>query len=308
MTGRLDDSVFRDLIKNAPLVSIDLIVKDPNRKIAVVRRTRNPAKGDYFVPGGRIYKGEELSVALKRIADYELRIDVDLVPHRFFGAFTHIYETNRFDESGYGTHYVVLAYEIRVERQSDFFDADHDEIKWITADEILASDSVNSYVKRYFSAPRFEFDTQADEYEHFVGAGIAYEALMAHYVHYDSQFWSRTQLLLAVQGGLFAASAVGGFANTLWASGLMVFNIFLTLAITNLIFRDTDSAWQNIDAIDACHDIISKNLKCTPLRLRSKSRFGKAINGIYTVKYVIVLVLILDVAWAFVNAFKIAPI
>jgi colanic acid biosynthesis protein WcaH len=307
VSGRLDDDTFRCIVKNTPLVSIDLIVRDPNGKIAVVRRTGNPAKGWYFVPGGRIFKGEKLESALKRIANDELKLNINLTHTRFFGPFTHLYDENRFDEVGYGTHYVVLAYEVKAEKQTNYFDPYHDDIKWLSEDDIRASPVVHKYVKCYFNVSRFDYKDKSEEYERFVGAGIAYEAMIAHYVHYDSQFWDRTQLLLAIQGGFFAASILKGFADTLWAASLMACSSFLTLAIWNLIDRDTNNALKNVDAIDAAQKIIGDCMKCTPPRLRSEPRFGKIINGTKTIAYVIIFSLILDVAWEALNIFKRAP-
>lgn len=54
-----------------PLVAIDLIVRS-EEKVLLGRRTNEPAKGFFFVPGGRIFKGETARTAFQRITLAEL--------------------------------------------------------------------------------------------------------------------------------------------------------------------------------------------------------------------------------------------
>ena len=54
----LDEGTFKSVIENAPLVSIDLVVKNSLGQYLFGYRTNRPAKGFWFVPGGRIHKGE----------------------------------------------------------------------------------------------------------------------------------------------------------------------------------------------------------------------------------------------------------
>ncbi len=67
--SKLSDKEFMNLIKNAPLVSIDLIVKNKKDEVLLGLRKNAPAKGTWFVPGGRIGKNETLQEAFKRIAN-----------------------------------------------------------------------------------------------------------------------------------------------------------------------------------------------------------------------------------------------
>jgi colanic acid biosynthesis protein WcaH len=55
-SGRLNDDTFKTIARNAPLISIDLIIRDASGRVLVGMRTNEPAKGFYFVPGGAIRK------------------------------------------------------------------------------------------------------------------------------------------------------------------------------------------------------------------------------------------------------------
>jgi colanic acid biosynthesis protein WcaH len=56
---------FKTIIKNAPLISIDQIVSNQVGQILLGKRNNRPAQGYWFVPRGRIRKGESMSVAFK---------------------------------------------------------------------------------------------------------------------------------------------------------------------------------------------------------------------------------------------------
>jgi colanic acid biosynthesis protein WcaH len=67
------------------------------------------------------------------------------------GVYEHFYATNRFGESGYGTHYVVLAYTLRVDDTSALkADAQHSDFRWWDEHALLASEHVHENTKAYF--------------------------------------------------------------------------------------------------------------------------------------------------------------
>lgn len=120
-------------------------------------RNNRPARGFWFVPGGRIVKNEPMRTALSRIAEQELGLG-DFVSSGelkalFLGPYEHMYQDCFAGDIGVSTHYVVLAYKIAV--PSDFAlpeaDEQHAELKWWSIQNALASDEVHQYTKNYFS-------------------------------------------------------------------------------------------------------------------------------------------------------------
>jgi colanic acid biosynthesis protein WcaH len=67
----LSNDDFTHVIRLAPLVSIDILVKDPDNYVLVGMRVNELAKGRYFVPGGVIRKNETIARAFKRILKVE---------------------------------------------------------------------------------------------------------------------------------------------------------------------------------------------------------------------------------------------
>ena len=67
----LDAQIFKTVIENAPLVSIDLCLLCDGQ-ILLGKRTNEPLKGKWFTPGGRIHKNETWQHELLRIVKSEL--------------------------------------------------------------------------------------------------------------------------------------------------------------------------------------------------------------------------------------------
>jgi colanic acid biosynthesis protein WcaH len=146
----ITDSEFSCVVRCVPLPSIDLIIRDTDRRVLVGLRTNEPAKNSYFVPGGVIRKNETIELAFARILRAETGCRASHGDARFLGAFQHFYSTNRFGDPAYGTHYVVLAYALQLDRPEIVLDAQHSESKWMAVDDLIAASDVHENTKAYF--------------------------------------------------------------------------------------------------------------------------------------------------------------
>jgi len=148
---KLPDSIFKCVVEYAPLVSVDLIVEREG-KFLLGKRKNRPARGYYFVPGGRIYKNEPLEEAFRRITKEELGREVSIKEASFFGVFEHFYQDSVFGE-GISTHYVVLAHRLSLKEELPLPQEQHSDYRWFTVDEILKNPLVHKYTKEYFLRP-----------------------------------------------------------------------------------------------------------------------------------------------------------
>ena len=73
LSAQFSDKEFLNIIDKTPLVSIDLIIENPQGKILLGKRCNKPAQGYWFVPGGRIQKNETLEQAIRRISKNRTR-------------------------------------------------------------------------------------------------------------------------------------------------------------------------------------------------------------------------------------------
>jgi colanic acid biosynthesis protein WcaH len=149
--GRLDEQTFAGIVRNSPLISIDLILRDSQGSVLLGLRNNEPAKGFYFVPGGVVRKNEAIAAAFARVLMTETGLNLQYSSAWFLGAFEHFYASNRFNDPSYGTHYVVLAHDVPLlKRPAILLDDQHNAAIWMTPHEILSSPSVHEYSKAYF--------------------------------------------------------------------------------------------------------------------------------------------------------------
>ena len=102
------------------------------------KRNNNPAKGFYFVPGGRIYKNEERELGFKRISFNEIGVTLNLMDSSLIGIFEHFYDVSKWPQEEISTHYIVEARVINtnfeIEKKITNSDSQHDDFIWIKND------------------------------------------------------------------------------------------------------------------------------------------------------------------------------
>lgn len=80
---------YRTIARHVPVVSVDLLVHHDGG-LVLGKRRNEPAKGEWFVPGGTVLKGERRREAVHRVAQAELGTGV-LVDERL-GTYEHVYD------------------------------------------------------------------------------------------------------------------------------------------------------------------------------------------------------------------------
>jgi colanic acid biosynthesis protein WcaH len=146
------DRTLLTIIQHTPLVSIDLIIYNPKGEVLLGLRRNRPARGTWFVPGGRIRKDERISLALLRIAKTEVGLELEPRSAHLLGVYEHMYEDNFSGKAGVSTHYVVLGFEIHLDAPFDpQGDDQHSRMQWWSIKQLLASPEVHANTKAYFS-------------------------------------------------------------------------------------------------------------------------------------------------------------
>jgi len=147
----LPDETFKSIIQHTPLISIDLIVRNEQGEVLLGKRINAPAKGYWFVPGGRVRKNETLDDAFVRLVKEELGIEsgVTRADAKFLGMFEHFYDDYVFGND-VSTHYIVLAHEILIKKRKELPIFQHTSYEYMSENKLLNSDEVNIYTKQYF--------------------------------------------------------------------------------------------------------------------------------------------------------------
>jgi len=138
-----------------PIVCMDLFLRDEAGRLLLGWRKNPPAAGSWFIPGGRIRKGEHLKEAFARLAEQELGLtNSDFASARLAGVFEHFYDTDFTGDPQAPTHYVVLAYELPLAWTANLSlpkGVQHEEWCWLGKDQLLTHPDVHRWTKAYFA-------------------------------------------------------------------------------------------------------------------------------------------------------------
>jgi ADP-ribose pyrophosphatase YjhB (NUDIX family) len=77
-----------------PVMCVDGIIIY-NGRYLLIKRENEPLKGKYWTPGGRVYKGEKITDALKRKIKEECGLDIKILS--LMGFYEDFYTKNEFD-------------------------------------------------------------------------------------------------------------------------------------------------------------------------------------------------------------------
>lgn len=150
----LSQATFLEVVRNTPLVSMDLLLCDASGRLLTGHRTNPPAQGFWFAPGGRIRKNETLEAAFFRLTQTELGQSVPLALARLVGVYEHFYVED-FTGGNASTHYVVLAYTLTVDAASlKLPTAQHDDYRWVDLLLDAGDLSIHANTRAYFEALR----------------------------------------------------------------------------------------------------------------------------------------------------------
>jgi colanic acid biosynthesis protein WcaH len=143
----IPEETFATCLQHLPQVCVDLVV-EVDDGVVLGRRTNEPAKGEWFWPGGRIYKGESLDNAARRVAREELGFEPDELER--LGVSEHFWERSAvtgLDER----HTVPIVYHVTGPVSLDLLSLDdqHDEYRILREPESDHHRYVAEYLDRF---------------------------------------------------------------------------------------------------------------------------------------------------------------
>jgi colanic acid biosynthesis protein WcaH len=116
----LSSEEYKNALSAIPIVCVDCLVVNENGEYLLVRRANSPLKGEYWVPGGRLYKNERILDAVHRKMREEIGIGVDVVT--ILGILEFFDSPNEYSEGGVHTISIVhlvkpLSHDIKLDDQ-----------------------------------------------------------------------------------------------------------------------------------------------------------------------------------------------
>ena len=141
MAEWISDEEWEIIVRNVPIVSVDLVVLHDDG-VVLGKRKNEPAKGEWFVPGGRVRKHERLRDAVHRIGKEELGVDVEII--EFLGTYEHFYDTADVAPSE-GKHYLANGFVVRTTGEELAPDSQHETVRTFHT----PPEGLHRYVEQY---------------------------------------------------------------------------------------------------------------------------------------------------------------
>jgi colanic acid biosynthesis protein WcaH len=135
--------LYKQIHASMPIPCVDAVVVDGGKAL-LFRRTNQPAKGQYWFPGGRVYKGETLKEAVLRKVKEETGLDVKIISQ--LGNEETIFAEGPFDGP---TRTINTVFLVKLKKGDVIkIDSQHDDLKWVNK----APRESHTYIKKFIRA------------------------------------------------------------------------------------------------------------------------------------------------------------
>ena len=118
--GWIEESLYSMIKEKIPLPCVDLLVMHQDR-LLLMKRRNNPAKGLWFTPGGRIYKGESLEEAVTRVLSEETGLNPAKITQ--CGAMSHNWPE---------VQTITVYYRVDVDSDIVIMNNEHEDYRWVS--------------------------------------------------------------------------------------------------------------------------------------------------------------------------------
>lgn len=116
---------YKRILRLMPVITVDGVILHNNRYL-LIKRENEPLKGRFWTPGGRVYKGEKITDALKRKMKEECGLDVKIIS--LMGFYEDFYPKNEFNIDY--VHTVSFVYMALANTDKVVLDNQSSEYKW----------------------------------------------------------------------------------------------------------------------------------------------------------------------------------
>jgi colanic acid biosynthesis protein WcaH len=138
----IPEKLYKQIVDTMPIPCVDVVISNDSRRVLLIRRSDEPAKGKWWVIGGRIHKKESLvDAAIRKVRD-ETGLEVKIIKKLDFYEYT---SDQSEQNSKTGTHSVIVGLHVKLKHsQKVNLDKTSSEYKWIGHIE----EDLDPYVKQ----------------------------------------------------------------------------------------------------------------------------------------------------------------
>ena len=131
---------YREILTSLPVLCVDVVIKDQKGHFLLIKRNRNPLKGQWWVPGGRVLKGESINQAALRKIREELGVEAK-VSHSI-GYYEGQFEENEWEIPS-GVHTVSIV--VLASLLSDKIELDYQSSAWKFSPKLPPTFKITEY-------------------------------------------------------------------------------------------------------------------------------------------------------------------
>ena len=122
-------NLYNKIIQSIPILCVDIIVKNHSRFL-LLKRNNEPLKNSFYLPGGRVFKGENLHSSAARKLLEETGINVKKNDLEIVGIYQDNFRKNAFENNvKYSTISIVFIYEM-FSYKNIVYDTQSSDFKW----------------------------------------------------------------------------------------------------------------------------------------------------------------------------------
>jgi ADP-ribose pyrophosphatase YjhB (NUDIX family) len=130
--GNIKKDSYQEAVRQLPIPCVDTFLFNPrNRSYFLVLRKDPPAKGVWWLPGGRLQKGENFFTCSIRKCKEEAGLEVSAVKH--LGCFATIFPDSMWSTQTHSINTIVLSI-LNDKMQQPIIDNTCDNYKWVSID------------------------------------------------------------------------------------------------------------------------------------------------------------------------------
>lgn len=107
--SHINQIIYNQILENMPIICVDGVIINNENEILFLKRENEPAKNEWWFPGGRLLKNEKLEDAIIRKVKEETNLDVEVV--KYIGTTETIFDNGPFDIP---VHTVNLTYQLKL--------------------------------------------------------------------------------------------------------------------------------------------------------------------------------------------------
>ncbi|KAB2948045.1 MAG: NUDIX domain-containing protein [Candidatus Methanoperedens sp.] len=147
---KINSTEYKKILENMPICCVDVVICHCN-KILLVYRNNEPAKNEWWFPGGRVYKNERLEEAAVRKTSEEVGIKVQII--KMIGIYETMFDKGPFDDLKSGVHTINIYFLVKptLENFKIKIDDTSSDYRWIDKIE----ENLHPYVKKVLKNLRF---------------------------------------------------------------------------------------------------------------------------------------------------------